>query len=68
MRSDDVETSLINFAKISDLKITQLPNKVCMSDTFNILKHSQIRKYKFILILGEREKHSRKIDKSMRNF
>ena len=31
-----------------------------MSDMFDLLKHSQIRK--FIIMLGEREKHSRKIE------
>ena len=35
-------------------------NKVCMSDMFDLLKHSQISK--FIIMLGEREKHSRKIE------
>ena len=35
-------------------------NKVCMSDMFEVLKHTQIRK--FIIILREREKHSSKIE------
>ena len=34
--------------------------KVCMSDRFDVLKHTQIRK--FIIMLGGREKHSRKVE------
>ena len=41
-------------------------NKVCMSDRFDVLKHTQTRK--FIKMLGEREKHSRSKLKRMRDF
>ena len=48
------------------LKITYLSNKVGMSYTSGILKHTQIRK--FIMMQGEREKTSPKIEKSMSDF
>ena len=48
------------------LKITYLSNKVGMSYTSGILKHTQIRK--FIMMLGEIEKTSPKIEKCLNDF